>query len=141
MKHLTVIALGGSLIVPHLSDTDGIDVLFLQSFRKFLLQELKKGNKYIVVTGGGRTTRVYQKAAGQIVSMTSEDLDWVGIHSTRLNAHLLRTIFQKEAHPVVIDHDLLPAEVRKLKKSGKNLFIAGQYHNSSVGFITWLWLL
>ena len=38
--------------------------------------------------------------------MTNEDLDWLGIHVTRLNAHLLRTVFQDIAHPRVIsDYD------------------------------------
>jgi uridylate kinase len=31
----------------------------------------------------------------------NEDKDWIGIHSTRLNAHLLRTIFRDLAHPVL----------------------------------------
>jgi uridylate kinase len=35
-----------------------------------------------------------------------EDKDWLGIHATRLNAQLLRTIFRDVADPVVIDsHD------------------------------------
>ena len=35
--------------------------------------------------------------------VTDEDKDWIGIHATRLNAHLLRTIFRDVADPVVID--------------------------------------
>lgn len=34
--------------------------------------------------------------------LTDEDLDWLGIHATRLNAHLLRTVFRDLAHPVII---------------------------------------
>jgi uridylate kinase len=36
--------------------------------------------------------------------LTEEDLDWLGIHATRLNAHLVRTIFQDLAHPNIIEH-------------------------------------
>ena len=31
-----------------------------------------------------------------------DDKDWIGIHATRLNAHLLRTIFRDIANPVII---------------------------------------
>lgn len=120
----TVIALGGSLIVPHLSDSDGIDVAFLKAFRQLLLKELKRGKSFIIIPGGGKTARVYQKAGRQIVSMSNEDLDWIGIHATRLNAHLLRTIFQKEAYPWVIDEEPSRGVVQKLKSSKKHLFIA-----------------
>ena len=128
---LTVIAVGGSLIVPHLTDTDGIDVPFLKAFRRLLVREMKKnrpvlprGRQFIIVPGGGKTCRVYQKTGRQIVKMSNTDLDWIGVHSTRLNAQLLRTIFAKEAHPVVIDHDPSAKEVVQLKRTKKKLFIA-----------------
>ena len=124
MQHFSVIALGGSLIVPYLSDTDGIDVPFLKSFRKFIVKELTSGRRIVIVAGGGKTARVYNSSAAKIVPMTDEDLDWIGIHATRLNAHLLRTIFVKEAHPVIIDHDPSPKEIEAMKKSTARLFIA-----------------
>tara|TARA_Y100000310_G_scaffold344991_1_gene460989 strand:- start:1298 stop:2014 length:717 start_codon:yes stop_codon:yes gene_type:complete len=119
-----VIALGGSVIVPHLTDHDGINTVFLRKFRTFLLREMKKGKRFVVVTGGGRTTRVYQKGASKVLSMISEDLDWIGIHATRLNAHLLRTIFRKQAYPWVIDKDPAVSVMEKLKSSKKSLFVA-----------------
>lgn len=121
---ITVIAVGGSLIVPHLTDSDGIAVPFLRALRKLLLAEIKQERRFIVIPGGGKTCRVYQKAGRQIVRMSNDDLDWIGIHSTRLNAHLLRTIFAKEAHPVVVDHDPSPKMIRELLATGKKLFIA-----------------
>lgn len=124
MNKFCVIALGGSLIVPHLSDNGGIDIPFMKAFRRFILLELKKGKRFILVIGGGRTTRVYQQAALQIVDIPKEDLDWIGIHAIRLNAQLLRTIFKKEAHPVVIDHEPSKRELLELKRVRRNLFIA-----------------
>ena len=40
--------------------------------------------------------------------MTDEDRDWMGIHSTRLNAHLLRTVLRDHAYPRINTnpHDL-----------------------------------
>ena len=45
---------------------------------------------------------MHQKAAQAVTKLTSEDIDWLGIHGTRINAHLFRAIFYKEAHPVII---------------------------------------
>lgn len=122
-KEFTVIALGGSIIVPELSNGGGIDVPYLRRFRRFLLDEMKKGKRFIVVAGGGKTTRLYQRSAAQIVRVPAEDLDWIGIHATRLNAHLLRTVFKDLAHPVVIDHDLSDEEVGHLERTHYSLFV------------------
>ena len=111
-------------MVPHISDRGGINVSYLKKLRIFLLLQLKKGRKFIIVVGGGKTARVYQKSAAQVVDINEYDLDWIGIHATRLNAHLLRTIFEKEAYPIVIDHDPSKEEVEMLKSSKRNLFFA-----------------
>ena len=95
----TIIALGGSLIVK-----DDVRIDFLKPFRVLLLNLLNKGHRFVLVAGGGRITRRYQEAASKIVHVPNEDLDWLGIHATRLNAHLLRTIFFNQAHPVVLDN-------------------------------------
>src|SRR3990167_5537012 len=95
-----VISLGGSLIVP----VGGPDVHFLSGFRTFVLDLVHKGHRVVIVCGGGRTARHYIRAASEIVSLDPEDLDWLGIHSTRLNGHLLRTIFRSVAHPNVVKH-------------------------------------
>ena len=77
MAKFVVISLGGSLIVPHLSDEGGIDVQFLKKFRAFIIEEVKKGKRFIIVAGGGKTARVYQKAAPQVSKASSDDLDWI----------------------------------------------------------------
>lgn len=93
-----VIALGGSIMYP-----ETIDVLFLKKFRKFILKRLRKGSRFIIVAGGGSVARIYQDAAHKVAKISDEDKDWLGIHSTRANAHLLRTIFRDVADPVIID--------------------------------------
>src|SRR3989338_9954321 len=120
----TIMHLGGSLVVPHISDTGGINAPYLRKLRAFLLSQLKKGRNFIIVIGGGKTARAYQKSVARVVDIREYDFDWIGIHATRLNAHLLRTIFEKEAYPVVIDHDPTQEEVLVLKSSRKKLFFA-----------------
>lgn len=88
-----VISLGGSLVVP-----DGIDIGFLKKFYALIISRIKEGDRFIIIVGGGKTARRYQHAAGKVIKLANVDLDWLGIHSTRLNGHLLRTIFRKYAH-------------------------------------------
>ncbi len=92
-----VISLGGSIIVP-----DQIDVDFLHEFRRVILS--LKDKRFIVICGGGKVCRRYQDAAKTIQEIPKEDLDWIGIRATRLNAELVRTCFGDDAHTKVI-HD------------------------------------
>jgi len=114
MKETIVISLGGSIVVP-----DKIQVEFLKRFKEFILKFLKQGYTFIIVTGGGNICRQYQKAAVQVSQLTDEDKDWLGIHATRINAHLLRTIFKKQAYPTVLDSPHKPIDGKNYK-----LFIA-----------------
>lgn len=103
-KDKIVISLGGSLIVPN----GGIDVPFLKRFNDFIRKQLAtyKGRQFFIIAGGGFTTRHYQDAARAVIEreLEAEDLDWLGIHATRLNAHLIRTIFRDLAHPYILKH-------------------------------------
>ena len=118
-KHIIVISLGGSIIVPASKKGSRIRIKFLKKFKEFILKFLKKEFQFIIVAGGGNICREYQKAASQISKLTDEDKDWLGIHATRLNAHLLRTIFKKQAYPVVLDNPFKP-----IKRKKYSLYIA-----------------
>ncbi len=101
MKKTIVISLGGSIIIPK----EGFDLNFLKGFKKLILNLIKK-YRFIIVCGGGQTARSYQQIARSLGDLSSEDLDWIGIHSTRLNGHLMRTIFRRYAHPAVVKYPL-----------------------------------
>lgn len=103
LKERIIISLGGSLLVP-----EAIDAEFVANFKKFIVSHIKKGYRFILVTGGGKTARRYIEAASSITKITDEDRDWLGIHATRMNAHLVRTIFREYAHPRINTnpHDL-----------------------------------
>ncbi len=92
-----IISLGGSLVAPPM----GINTEFLKAFRHLILEELAKGKRFIFMIGGGSTARIYMHAAKEVAPLEEEDMDWLGIHATRINAHLLRTVFRAQAHPVV----------------------------------------
>jgi uridylate kinase len=98
-----VLSLGGSLIVPN----GGIDTQFLKEFHEFIRHQVSaKKRRFFIVAGGGSITRHYQQAAKEVreQELTNIDADWLGVHATRLNAQLIRTIFQDIADPRVIKH-------------------------------------
>jgi uridylate kinase len=97
-REYVVVSVGGSLIVP-----DGIDTDFLSSLRTLILDHIGSGLSFYIITGGGKTARRYQDAAKEVRGgLTREDVDWLGIHSTRLNAHLMRALFMEEAQAKIV---------------------------------------
>lgn len=113
-----VMSVGGSLIVP-----DHIDTMFLKELKSFISHQTSvQGRRFIIITGGGKLARRYADAAKEVSDLDNEDLDWLGIHATRLNGHLLRTIFKDIAHPVMVTNpdDILdaPKDVPLIVASG-----------------------
>lgn len=95
-----VISLGGSLIIPEELDTD-----FLKSFKDLILSHVKQGRKFLIITGGGKINTRYNNVAKELGNNPStDDLDWIGIASLRLNAELMRVIFAEYAHSKVINN-------------------------------------
>ncbi len=95
---MLVISVGGSLVVPN----GGIDHAFLKCFKSLIQKHVNRGWRFVIVVGGGGTARHYQEAARKVGMLTRDDLDWLGIHATRLNGHLMRTIFRTLAHPIML---------------------------------------
>jgi uridylate kinase len=97
-REYIVVSVGGSLIVP-----EDIDVSFLKRFRELVVSKTREGFSFFIITGGGRTARKYQKAVEEVRGdLTRDDIDWLGIHSTRLNAHLMRAVFMDEAQARIV---------------------------------------
>lgn len=100
-KNTFVLSLGGSLVVP-----GGIDTKFLTQLHTFIRHQISaKKRRFFIAVGGGTIMRTYRDAAKAVRgSVTNVDLDWLGIHATRLNAQLVRTIFIDIADPRIIKH-------------------------------------
>ena len=80
-----------------------IDTAFLNNFRELILKKVEQGLSFYIITGGGRTARNYQEAAYAVRGdLPRDDLDWLGVHSTRMNAHLIRTLFREEAQAKIV---------------------------------------
>lgn len=101
MKESIILSIGGSLIVPN----GGVNTPFLKKLNLFIRRNISSNRRFFLIAGGGKTARIYIDAGKEVIrKITNEDLDWLGIHSTHLNAHLLRTIFRDIAHPRIIQN-------------------------------------
>src|SRR3990167_4643045 len=103
-KEKIVMSIGGSLIIPN----GGVNTDFLQKLNQFVRAQLakNKNRQFFLVVGGGSIARHYRDAGEKVIGheLTRDDLDWLGIHATKLNAHLVRTIFRDIAHPYILKH-------------------------------------
>lgn len=100
-EKVIIISVGGSLIVPN----GGIDHTFLVGLNSFIRKEVMQGKRFLLVAGGGNIMRLYTDAATFVTKgISNDDLDWLAIHITRVNAHLLRTMFHDIAHPRIIEN-------------------------------------
>lgn len=97
MSKLFVLSLGGSLIVP-----DKINIDFLKEFKNLIERYIASGHRFIIVTGGGRTARMYQEVAAELSDLKTDDSDWIGINATRINAELVRSMFSDKAYKYII---------------------------------------
>ncbi|MBP9711723.1 MAG: UMP kinase [Candidatus Pacebacteria bacterium] len=108
MDEIIIISLGGSLIIPQ-----EIDVDFLKSFKEMILRYVEQGKRFVIITGGGKVCRKYQDAGRKVRDLTSDDLDWLGIHTTRLNAEFVKILFGDVAEEAVIIDPTLPVNFNK----------------------------
>jgi uridylate kinase len=97
-----VFSLGGSLIHP----PGGIDIEFLKTFNSLVREKIQKGTvkQFLIVCGGGAIGRSYQKALSEVKgeSVERDELDWIGIETTHLNALLLQKIFSDISYSQVL---------------------------------------
>ncbi|MBV9349222.1 MAG: UMP kinase [Patescibacteria group bacterium] len=96
-KNIAIVSLGGSMLAPDLPDP-----VFVKAFVSLITERVKKGRRFIIVTGGGKTCRNYQEALKKVRNITDEENDWMGIYTTHFNGQFLRLAFGDLAHQEVI---------------------------------------
>ncbi|MDA8597111.1 UMP kinase [Candidatus Pacebacteria bacterium] len=119
-----VMSVGGSMIVP-----DQIDTTFLTKLRELVETEIATGKRFVIITGGGKVCRTYQNAARELGCNDNNELDWIGIAATKINASLVHSLFHETAYAhVVVD----PSEISDIPET-ESLIIASGFEpgNSS----------
>ena len=100
MYDTKVLSLGGSLVAP-----DNIAVEFLEGFKRLVGEYLEKdaSRRLVMVIGGGGPARKYQQAYRKIsASPENDEADWIGIAATRLNARLVKAVFEEQCTDEVV---------------------------------------
>nr|QQK86978.1 uridylate kinase [Treponema denticola] len=103
---VTVLSVGGSIVAPDKPDFDFLDKSS-KTIRNWLLQDSSR--KIIMVIGGGAPARDYQNAYRKVCDLRkapakNDEADWIGIMATRLNAQLVKAVFEDLCpNPVVYD--------------------------------------
>nr|QQK86844.1 uridylate kinase [Treponema sp.] len=103
---VTVLSVGGSIVAPDKPDFDFLDK-FSKTIRTWLSQDLSR--KLIMIIGGGSPARDYQNAYRTVCDLckkniNNDEADWIGIMATRLNAQLVKAVFEDLCpNPVVYD--------------------------------------
>lgn len=98
-----------------------------------ILSRINDYKQFVLIAGGGKTARRYQHAADLVNNPEPEDLDWLGIHATRMNGHLLRTIFKNYADPQMITNP-----TKMTPRKAKILIGAGYKPGSSTDYVATL---
>ncbi|PIY93385.1 MAG: UMP kinase [Candidatus Magasanikbacteria bacterium CG_4_10_14_0_8_um_filter_32_14] len=115
-NNIKIISVGGSIIIPK----TGFDTNFLKKFRQLILSEVAKGQKFVLIIGGGNTARMYQSALREIVKLKDIELDWMGIGATIINANFVRLMFGEFAYKEVVTNP-----TKKVKTNRPIIVVAG----------------
>ena len=113
MPKTIILSLGGSLICPK-----DFDFNFLKKFRQVIEKYIKKNRKFVIICGGGKLARTFQEIASKSSKLNNEELDWLGIHATKISAYLVKSIFGRNAEDFIISN---PSQKINFKK---NILIA-----------------
>ena len=108
MPKTIVLSLGGSLIFP-----DNLDREFLSNFKKTIEKYIKKNYKFVIICGGGRLARNFQDVASKARKLSNKELDWLGIYATKINAFLLKSIFNEYAENEIVSNPNQKIKFRK----------------------------
>lgn len=105
-----VLSLGGSIV----SLKDGVNISFLKKFKKLIEGRVEKGDRFIIVVGGGSVARQYVSSAKEINKIVAiYDQDFIGIKATQLNAYLVKSIFGDLAVEKLIINPKIKAKITK----------------------------
>jgi uridylate kinase len=104
----TIISVGGSMIIP-----EEINIEFLKELKQITLCHIKNNNRVILVCGGGKIARDYIDASRKLAKITDINADLVGIAATKLNAELVRVIFEDTTYEKVVYNPTKKIETNK----------------------------
>lgn len=114
-----VVSVGGSLLTRELTAEN------FKSYADVFLELKNRGHKLVVVCGGGKVSREYRDV-GKKLGGNDEQLDFIGIMTTHLNAATLRAGLGE--HGELIKWTTLKKAVKEVKKIfGEKILVGAGY--------------
>lgn len=117
VKETIIISLGGSLVAP-----SEIDIGFLKNFKHSLQKYIGTtqpspsgfgvARRFFIFVGGGKIARLYQKALLEF-GADNESRDWAGINVSRLNAEVVKQLFNGFCYQEIITNPTKKISTRK----------------------------
>ncbi len=105
-RETIIVSLGGSLVAPQ-----EIDTAFLKVFKKSIIKYLNS-RRFFIFVGGGKICRHYQKALLDF-GADNKDRDLIGIDVSRLNASVVKQVFDDIVFSEVITNPSKKINTRK----------------------------
>ncbi len=105
-KENIIISLGGSLVAP-----GEIDTAFLKVFKNIVKKHLAS-KRFFIFVGGGKICRSYQKALLEF-GADNKERDLIGIDVSRLNARVVKQVFDDLAFSEVITNPTKKIQTKK----------------------------
>ena len=106
VKENIIISLGGSLVAP-----SEIDTAFLKTFKNVIKKHLG-AKRFFIFVGGGKICRDYQKALLEF-GADNKERDWMGINISRLNAEVVKQMFNGKVFPKVVTDPNIKVKTNK----------------------------
>lgn len=92
---------------------DNFDFDFLKKFKQVIEEYVKKKYKFAIICGGGKLARAFQEISSKSSKLSDEELDWLGIYATKINAYLVKSIFGNNAEDFIIENPNKKINFRK----------------------------
>jgi len=129
-KDIVVIKLGGSIIYSSYK----IDINYLKKFKAFIEKELNKNKKrkFLIVVGGGYLARFLQSIAQKINKNTTDQVkDALGIYTTKINAEIIKNLFDKS----VVNSEIIDSKQKLRNLKYRITILSGWTPGNSTDYI------
>ena len=96
---MRIISLGGSLISPR---QGGYNAQFVGDFVSLIAKMVQRGERYVIICGGGALARSLQQAYSKAVDKANHEwLDRIGIAATRVHANMIGALCSSFAQVII----------------------------------------
>jgi uridylate kinase len=106
--------------------------------KKTIEKYIKKKYKFVIICGGGKLARGFQEVASKSKKLSNQELDWLGIYATKINAFLLKSIFNEHAENEIISNPNQKIKFRKTFRQKYSMCALKRLKGKNITFLSWI---